>query len=323
MYSPPMDEFQAAHEALMGRVVRTPSLLLAQDTLQAHLPPNASVQAKLELFQQAGSFKARGAILGIMGLSQAQRVAGVVAASGGNHAMAVSWAAQAEGVDASIIMPETADPLRIESCRKLGATVTLVPDIAAAFELMQALESREGRTIMHPFDAKHMTLGAGSCGLEMLEDVGDADIYVIPVGGGGLISGMSAVIRKARPNALIFGVEPEGADSMARSFESGKPAKLASVATIADSLGSPYAMTYSFGITKENVDAIMRVSDNALRDAMRLYYSTLRLVAEPACAATLAAICGPLRDKCKGKKVAILACGSNISIERYQEILGG
>lgn len=321
MYSPSSSEFQAAHRTLKGRVIRTPTMALSHDPFSAVLPEGSTVQAKLELFQHAGSFKARGAFLGIQGLPTARREAGVVAASGGNHAIAVSWAAHAEKVDASILMPQTADPLRVEICKTLGARVTLVPDIASAFRDMQKQAELDGRTIMHPFDAMHMTLGAGSCGIEMLEDAGDADVFIIPVGGGGLISGMSAVLRQARPDAEIIGVEPFGADSMYRSFEAGQPVAIEKVDTIADSLGSPYAMRFSYDITRENVDAITRVTDDEIRNAMRLYYEALRIVAEPACATALAAVCGPLRERCKHAKVAILACGSNISVTRYQRIL--
>ncbi|GLT11219.1 serine/threonine dehydratase [Sulfitobacter porphyrae] len=322
MQAPSVEEFQTAHAALRNQVIRTPTLTLAHALFRERFPADVQVRAKLELFQHAGSFKARGAILGIRQLTPEQRSAGVVAASGGNHAIAVSWAARAVGVNASIFMPETADRLRIDACRKLGAKVTLVSDIAKAFDMMLETEQSEGRTIMHPFEARHMTLGAGSCGIELLEDAADSDIFVIPVGGGGLISGMSAVIRQARPGAKIFGVEPVGADTMFRSLEEGKPVTIANVDTIADSLGSPYALPYSFEISRQNVSAIARVTDDEIRSAMRLYFDALRLIAEPACAAALAAVCGPLKEICAGQKVAIIACGSNISLERYDRILG-
>ncbi len=123
------------------------------------------------------------------------------------------------------------------------------------------------------------------------------------------------------PDAEIYGVEPVGADSMSRSFEAGSPARLDRVDTIADSLGAPYAMEYSFGITRENVTGMVRVSDGELRAAMKLYYDAFRIVAEPACAAALAGLLGPLRDRCRGKKVGIIACGSNISLPRYLKVL--
>lgn len=322
MLTPSPDEFAAAAAALRGKVIRTPSVALAHDALAGALPAGARVTVKLELLQQAGSFKARGALLGIEGLAPAESRAGVVAASGGNHALAVSWAAHAAGVDAAIIMPRSADPIRIEGCRRLGARVTLVEDIGTAFDIMAKTAADEGRTVMHPFEARHMTLGAGTCGLELLEDAAECDMFILPVGGGGLISGMAAVIRQHRPDALIMGVEPEGADSMARSFDAGVPVRLDRVNTIADSLGSPYAMEYSFGVTRENTDGIVRVSDDALRQAMRHYYDVFRLVAEPACAASLAALLGPLRQQAEGRRVAIIACGSNISLERYRDLLG-
>jgi threonine dehydratase len=155
------------------------------------LPDCAGVTLKLELFQQAGSFKARGAYLGINQLTGAQRKAGVVAASGGNHALAVSWAARAAGVDALITMPKTTDPVRIAGCEALGATVQLHDDMAAAFAAMEAA-AEGGRALMHPFEAACMVLGSATCGLEYCEQAPEIDIFVIPVGGGG----MSAAIKK-------------------------------------------------------------------------------------------------------------------------------
>lgn len=321
MVSPTPAEFEVAAMRLAGRVIRTPCVTLQSDAVRNLLPAASSVMVKLELFQHAGSFKARGALLGIDGLSAQDRRSGVVAASGGNHALAVSWAARAANVPARIFMPETADPIRIAGCRALGADVRLVVDIRTAFSRMHGDAEADHLTVMHPFDALHMTLGAGVCGLEFAEDGPDCDVFIIPVGGGGLLSGMSAAIRQRLPNAEIYGVEPEGADSMSRSFETGIPAKLDRVDTIADSLGSPYALDYSFSVARENTTGMVRVTDGDLRAAMRLYYDTFRIVAEPACAAALAGLLGPLHDRCKGAKVGLIACGSNISLPRYQQLL--
>lgn len=319
--TPSPQEFTEAATALRGRIIHTPTVDLAQDALRDALPEDAEVALKLELLQQAGSFKARGALLGVDGLSPEQRTAGVVAASGGNHALAVSWAAKSAGVPAHIFMPEATDPIRIDGCRAFGATITLVSDIAAAFAGMQERAEAEGLTVLHPFEGRHMTLGAGSCGLEFVDDRPNRSIFIIPVGGGGLISGMAAAIRQRLPEAEIYGVEPEGADSMSRSLDAGEPVAIEKVNTIADSLGAPYALPYSFEIAKENVTGMVRVPDDALRKAMRLYFDSFRIIAEPACAAALAALTGPLKHACQGAKVGIIACGSNISLERYRQLL--
>lgn len=316
MSEPTLSDINAARQAIEGRIIETPVLPLSSDRWDGMLPDEATVTLKLELFQQAGSFKARGALLGIMGLSEADRAAGVVAASGGNHALAVSWAARAAGVDALITMPKATDPARITGCQALGATVTLHDDMATAFAAMEAAAA-EGRTMMHPFEAPHMVLGSATCGAEYVAQAPDADVFVIPIGGGGMISGMALAIKNLRPDAEVIGVEPVGADSMSQSFAAGKAVRIDKVDTIADSLGAPLAMPLTFGIARKYVDRIVRLDDDALRAAMLDYQNILRITAEPACAASLAAIMGPLKTELAGRNVAIIACGSNISLERF------
>lgn len=321
MTGPDLSEIATAADALNGVVLQTPVLPLASSRWEGVLPDCASVTVKLELFQQAGSFKARGAFLGVAGLNDAQRGAGVVAASGGNHALAVSWAAQAAGVDALICMPRTTDPARIAGCQALGARVTLHDDMAAAFAAMtQAADA--GRSLMHPFEAPHMTLGAATCGYEYATQAPQVDTFVVPIGGGGLISGMACAIKQMRPDAQVIGVEPFGADSMTRSFEAGQPVRLQRVDTIADSLGSPLAMSYSYGVARAHVDRIVRIADAEMLRAMDHYQQILRITAEPACAASLAAILGPLAGELAGRHVGIIACGSNISLARYHALMG-
>lgn len=321
MTGPDLSEIANAADALNGFVLQTPVLPLASSRWDGVLPDCASVTVKLELFQQAGSFKARGAFLGIAGLNDAQRGAGVVAASGGNHALAVSWAAQAAGVDALICMPRGTDPARIAGCQALGATVTLHDDMAAAFAAMtQAADA--GRSLMHPFEAPHMTLGAATCGYEYATQAPQVDTFVVPIGGGGLISGMACAIKQMRPDAQVIGVEPFGADSMTRSFEAGQPVRLQRVDTIADSLGSPLAMPYSYGVARAHVDRIVRIADAEMLRAMDHFQQILRVTAEPACAASLAAILGPLAGELAGRHVGIIACGSNISLARYHALMG-
>ncbi len=318
---PDLAEIADAAKALEGAVIRTPVLALAQARWDGILPDCAGVTVKLELFQQAGSFKSRGALLGIRTLPDDQRRAGVVAASAGNHALAVSWAAREAGVDALINMPRSVDPSRVAGCEALGATVMLHDDMAAAFAAMtEAAEA--GRALMHPFDAPHMTLGAATCGREYLAQAPHVDVFVIPIGGGGLIGGMGCAIKQLRPDAEVIGVEPFGADSLYRSMEAGEPVKLDRVDTIADSLGAPMALPYSFGVAQAHVDRVVRIDDAAMLQAMDYYQRILRITAEPACAASLAAILGPLKDDLAGRHVGIIACGSNISLERYAQLMG-
>ena len=317
---PELAAIKAAAETLRDVVIETPVLPLASGGWDGVLPDCAGVTLKLELFQQAGSFKARGAYLGIAALDAEQRAAGVVAASGGNHALAVAWAAQAAGVDALICMPRATDPARIAGCEALGARVSLHDDMAAAFAAMNAAAA-QGRALMHPFEAAHMVLGSATCGLEYLRQAHDLDTFIVPIGGGGLIAGMACAIKQARPDVQVIGVEPFGADSMFRSLEQRAPVTLETVATIADSLGAPLALPYTFGVTQAHVDRIVRITDAQMLAAMEIYQSTLRITAEPACAASLAAVLGPLRDDLAGRRVGIIACGSNISLDRYGALM--
>ncbi len=314
-------EIKDARAILAEPLIVTPTLPLDSARWESVLPEGISGTIKLELFQQSGSFKARGAYLGIAGMDDESQQAGVAAASGGNHAMAVSWAAAAKGVSAKIAIPKAADSLRIEACRDVGAEVVLCDDIKHAFSEMQAWVENEGRMMMHPFEGAHMSLGSATLGAEYVEQCPDLDAFVVPVGGGGLISGMAAAVKFARPDALVFGVEPEGANSMQQSLSQGQPVALEELNTIADSLASPLAMPYSFGLAQAHVDEVVTVSDKALCESMRHLQQTLRIVAEPACAASLAATIGPLAERLSGRRVGLLACGSNISLERYHTLL--
>ncbi len=320
MIGPSLDKIIAAAAEVQPDLIETPVLPLTSARWDGILPDCAGVTVKLELFQQAGSFKARGALLGIRRLDAAQRAAGVVAASGGNHALAVSWAAKAAGVDALIAMPKATDPARVAGCEALGATVTLHDDMAAAFAAMTDAAD-EGRTLMHPFEADHMILGSATCGYEYATQAPQIDTFVIPIGGGGMISGMAAAIKQINPGAQVIGVEPFAADSMSQSFAAGVPVRIDKVATIADSLGAPLAMPLSYAVARAYVDRIVKIDDHEMLAAMDIYQNVLRLTAEPACAASLAAILGPMKNDLAGRQVGIIACGSNISLARYADLM--
>ena len=163
-----LEQIEAARLALAGRIVDTPMVALNSDRIVPFLPKSAAVSLKLELFQQAGSFKARGALLAIDALDDAGRQNGVTAVSAGNHALAVAFAAKSSGVSAKLVMPEYADSVRVEGCRAMGAEVVLTPDIHAAFSKVEEISKDEGRAFLHPFDSEYMTLGAATCGAEMM-----------------------------------------------------------------------------------------------------------------------------------------------------------
>ena len=311
------DSIAATRAELAGQVIRTPTLPLCSSKIAPYIPDGAKLFLKMELFQQTGSFKARGATLGVGWLTDDQRRRGVTTFSGGNHALAVAWAARKADVHAKVVMTEAADPFRVEGCRALGAEIVLVPDMMAAVPVLNVLAEEEGRQILHPFNDVNMAYGAASCGGEMVEDCPPLDLVVLPVGGGGLISGMAAAIKHLSPTKTVIGVEPEGADSLGRSFSSGRAEALDRVATIADSLGAPMAMPESLALARQNVDELITIPDQLMAETMLLMRHTLNLIAEPACTASLAAALGPLRDRVAGRHVGVLACGSNISVERY------
>ena len=304
-------------DALEGRVIRTPVLPLQGSKIAALLPEGSEVFMKLELFQHTGSFKARGALLGVDWLEGEQAKSGVATFSGGNHALAVAWASRQGGVPAKVIMPKAADPLRIQGCQELGADVVLAEDIAAAAVLLEEVARQEGRKILHPFNDLNMAFGAATCGAEFIEDATGLEIVVLPVGGGGLIAGMAAAIKQASPQTKIIGVEPKGANSLQQSFASGQPQALAEVKTIADSLGAPSALRESFELARAYVDVVIAIDDQVMADTMLQMRDRLNLFVEPACAASLGAALGPLQSELKGRRAGVLACGANISAERF------
>jgi threonine dehydratase len=320
--APSLPEIEDAAGTLAGRIVATPVAALASDRLRAHLPPDSQVAIKLELFQHAGSFKARAALLHVDRLDEKARRRGVTAVSAGNHALAVSWAAGRGGVSAKVVMPKTADPVRIAGCEALGGEVVLVDDVQAAFAAMERIVEAEGRYAIHPFEGRTTALGTATLGLELMRQLPDLEAVVVPVGGGGLIAGMSTAIKQIAPKCLVIGVEPEGADSMHRSFAAGSPQAIAKVATIADSLGAPFALPYSFGLARAHVDELVRIDDDAMTVAMALLYDGLKIAAEPAAAAATAALMGPLRSRLAGRRVGVIACGSNIGERAFAAYVG-
>ncbi len=307
---PSIDEVRKLGEELGDRITRTPTLDLKP--LAEELGNGTTLVGKVEFLQRTGTFKARGALATIAGLDPAQREAGVTAVSAGNHAIATAYAAQSFGISARVVMISSANPARVAACRAFGADVVLADDVHTAFDVAEQIREEEGRFFVHPFEGPAVALGTGLVGLEMCEQVPDFDTLLVPIGGGGLIAGISNAVKQLRPDVEIIGVEPEGADSMSRSFAAGEPQPIDAVRTIADSLGAPFAMPYSYALTRANVDRLCLVSEQQLRDAMGRLFHRQKFAVEPACAATTAAQFGPLRDDLAGRKVMLLFCGSNI-----------
>ena len=314
---PEIAEIRAVHEEIAGDIVATPVLRCA--ALEQLLGGGTEVIAKLEFLQRTGTFKARGALATLRSLTPAQLERGVTAVSAGNHAIATAFAARATGTSAKVVMIRTANPSRIEGCRSYGADVVLADDVHDAFDVAERIQEEEGRFFVHPFEGPTIACGTGTVGLEICEQVSDFDALLVPVGGGGLIGGIANAVKQLRPDVEITGIEPEGADTMHRSRAAGSPQAIERVTTIADSLGAPFAMPYSFALTEQNVDQLAMVNDQQLRRAMGFLFREMKLAVEPACAATTAALLWPLRDRLKGRRIVLVMCGSNIDWDTFEQ----
>ncbi len=313
---PPIDEVRRLREKLRRWLTETP--VMRCRNLESCLADGAEIWGKLEFLQQTGTFKPRGALSFMLGLNEDQLEAGVTAVSAGNHAIATAFAAQALGTSAKVVMMRSASPVRLEACLSYGAEVVLTEDVHEAFDKVEEIREAEGRFLVHPFEGPEVAAGTATVGLEICEQVGDFDALVVPIGGGGLCAGISSAVKQLNPGCRIFGVEPEGADSMHRSFRSGHVESVDRVNTIADSLGAPFTKPYSFALCRQNVDELVLISDDEMRHAMGMLFREMKMAVEPACAASTAALAGPLRGRFKGQKVVLIFCGSNIDWATYQ-----
>jgi threonine dehydratase len=318
---PSLDAIRANRARLGDRVETTPVRQLKDPALDAALASGTRVWLKEELFQRTGSFKPRGALSVMLDLDAAALERGVTGVSAGNHAISLAYSAQALGTTAKVVMPKNANPFRIQVCRELGAEVELVDNVHQAFARVREIEAQEGRVFVHPYEGPKTALGTASVGLEFMEQVAAAgdtlDAVIVATGGGGLSAGVACAVKQLRAQTAVYVVEPEGADSMARSFAAGSPQAIDAVRTIADSLGAPRCEPYSFALNRRFVDAVVLVDDAQIRQAMRLLFRVAKLVVEPAGAAALAALMFPLRDALAGRSVGLIVCGANIDPQTY------
>lgn len=317
MEYPDIEQIRAARRKLGDLVRETPVWQWNADDLDAIVGADTSVILKLELFQYTGSFKPRGALSVMLDLGAARLQRGVTAVSAGNHAIAVAFSARLLGATAKVVMPKTANPFRVARCKSYGAEVVLVDDVQIAFARVQQIQEEEGRIFVHPFEGPLTVLGTATAGLEFATQAPDLDAVIIPIGGGGLCAGIASAFKQLQPACEVIGVEPVGADSMHRSFQAGSPQRIDRVRTIADSLGAPYALPYSFEVCRKFVDDLVLIEDMEMRRAMGLIFDSMKLAVEPAGAAATAALCGPLRDRLRGKRVGVIVCGSNIDMATF------
>lgn len=319
---PSLDEIRATRARIDPYVLRTPMWRWQSQALEEALGANTEVWLKLELFQRTGTFKPRGAVNDILQLDGTARERGVTAVSAGNHAIAVAYAAQLFGISAKVVMPSSAPRFRVEKSRSYGAEVVLVADVYEGFAEVERIQQEEGRAFVHPFDSRTIVTGQATVGLEVCEDAPPLDMLIVPVGGGGLAAGIGAAVKQLQPACAVFGVEPEGADTMHRSLASGRLESIERVETIATSLGAPATQTYSFGLCRRFVEDVALVSDEEMLDGMRLLFHEMKLAVEPACAASTAALFGPLREEAAGKRVGLILCGSNMGMDTFVELIG-
>ena len=314
-------EIREARARLAEHIVTTPVLEWQGPQVSDRFLAGTRVSLKLELFQRTGSFKPRGALLNMLGLSSDALGRGICAMSAGNHAIAAAYAARVLGTTAKVVMIKTANPFRVAMARRYGAEVELAEDVHRGFERVEQIARDEGRTFVHPFEGRTTAVGTATLGLEMCEQMGELDVVIVPIGGGGLAAGIASAVKLVSPRCRVVGVEPEGADSMRRSFAAGEPRSIERVTTIADSLGAPFALPISFELCRRNVDELVLVSDDELREAMRLLLETAKLAVEPAGAAATAALVGPLRERAQGKRVGVVVCGANIDAAGFARMI--
>jgi threonine ammonia-lyase medium form len=314
---PTLDQIGSARERISHQVHVTPvttARLLGRDA-------GIELLLKCENFQKTGSFKARGALNKVSLLGDTGRERGVVTVSAGNHAQALAWAARTVGVRATVVMPANASRAKADASSAYGAEVVRHGTAFEAFDRARQLATERGLIFVHPFDDDEIMAGAGTAGLEILEQVADLDAVIVPVGGGGLIGGIAAAIKQVRPSVRVYGVEPRGAAAMRASLDSGHAVRLDRVETIADGLAAPMAGALNYDIVRRYVDDVVLVTDEEITSALRALLSRAKLVAEPAGAAAVAALLEhklPLRP---AARVVAVVSGGNVDLARLKELL--
>ena len=315
-----LDEIRAAQQRIRAVALRTPLTRLG-----APREGRAEVYLKLENLQPIGSFKLRGAYNKIASLTEDERRPGVITYSSGNHAQGVAYGARAVGAKAVVVMPRTAPLIKQESTRALGADVVFVgPASSERQARAEELAREHGYCIVPPFNDEKIIAGQGTIGLELLEDLPDLDAVIVPIGGGGLISGIGAALKQLRPQVRVIGVEPEQANDAQQSLRTGRhvtlPAEQTS-RTIADGLRTQSIGAINYEHIRQFVDDIVTVSDEEMRQAMRRLLLTGRVLAEPSGAASAAAFFFHSSELGSVSRVAAIISGGNADPALVREVL--
>lgn len=301
---------------VLKNVVRTTDLLYAPK-----LKPDLQLYLKAENLQVTGSFKVRGAYYKMSQLSDEEKNRGVVACSAGNHAQGVALAAQKNNIKAVICLPDGAPISKVEATRSYGAEICLVEGVYDdAYKKAQELKDEMGYTFIHPFNDPDVIAGQGTIALELYEQMPDLDAIIVPIGGGGLISGVAYTMKKLNPNVKIYGVQAEGAPSMANSVKDGKIQKLDRVKTIADGIAVKEPGDLTYEIVSKYVDGIATVTDDEVSAAILALMEQHKLVTEGAGAVAVAAAMFDKFDL-KGKKTVCLLSGGNIDVTILSRVI--
>ncbi|MCQ2147668.1 MAG: threonine ammonia-lyase [Bacteroidales bacterium] len=293
-----------------------------------HLIEAPSVRSDCKIFikpenlQVTGSFKVRGATYMISQLSEEEKARGVIASSAGNHAQGVAMAAAANGIKSVICLPAGAPISKVEATRSYGAEICLVPGVYDdAYKKAIELRDEKGYSFVHPFDNPLVIAGQGTIGLEILDELPSVDAIIVPVGGGGLISGVAYAAKQINPNIKIYGVQAEGAPSMVRSIADGEITRLGSVSTIADGIAVKQPGDLTYELCRKYVDEIVTVSDDEVCAAILHLLEKYKIVAEGAGAVSVAAAMFCQKLNLEGKKVVCLVSGGNIDVTIFNRII--
>jgi threonine dehydratase len=313
-----LTEIEQAAQRLRGIAVRTPLVPLPSAD-----PP---LLIKPESLQPTGAFKLRGAYNAVAGLAEDERARGVITHSSGNHAQAVAYAARALNAPAVVVMPRTAPMVKVDACRALGAEIVFVePTMEARLTTAERLADAHGYALVPPYDDARVIAGQGTAGLEIVTDAPDVDVVLVPVGGGGLLSGIATAIKSVRPEAKVLGVEPELAADARESMRLGRPIAWAAeqtARTMADALRVQQVGDLPFAHFGEYVDGIVTVTEEETAAAMRVLALNARLVAEPAGAVATAAYLYHRTGLPVGRTYVAVLSGGNVDPARLTEILG-
>jgi threonine dehydratase len=316
--TPTLLHIQAARQRIAPCIRRTP--LTPSTTLSERLHTN--VYVKLEIFQKTGSFKVRGAFNKALSLGPEERGKGIVAVSGGNHAQAVAYVARALGLKSLILMPEGTPKNYVDATRGYGAEVKFAANARAAFSEVAQYEN-DGWAYIHPFDDPLVMAGAGTVGLEILEDVPQVTDVIVSIGGGGLMGGVATAVKALKPAVKVWGVETEGADCMSKSIAAGKIVTLDTITSVARTLGAPAPSERTFEIAKKLLESVTVVSDIEAVAALRLILERVKVLTEPAASCTFAAA-ERLRDKFTPEShVVLVLCGGNMPLDDLPKLIAG